>query len=45
MPACGITDNEGSETVFPEPGPIVKKCFKNVGGREFPAAGTRLPRF
>jgi hypothetical protein len=43
MPACGIPDNEGSGSVFPEPAAIVKNVSNNVGGQEFPAAGTRLP--
>jgi len=28
----------------PGTGSNCEKCFKNVGGREFPAAGTGLPR-
>src|SRR5262249_33756093 len=37
MPACGISDNEGSRSVFPEPAAIVKNVSK------MSAAGSSRP--
>ena len=42
MPACGIWTTEAAKGRSRTSGNC-EKCFKNVGGREFPAAGTRLP--
>jgi len=47
MPSCGISDNEGSGTVFPEPAAIVKNVSKmsaaGVPGRRYKiAADERL---